>query len=88
MGNDDTAPLGAADTEPTPTPEPPKRGRGRPRKEPATPKAAAGHVIAPGKAITTIRGILAEGAAISAADLSGGADAFEALIKGGYVVPG
>jgi hypothetical protein len=88
MADVDEAPKGAADSEPSAKvaeAAPPKRGRGRPRKDAAK---AASYVIAPGKAITTIRGILAEGAPITAADLSGGQDAFDALVKGGYVIAG
>lgn len=41
--------------------------------------------VAKGKALTSMRGILGEGEGISADDLTGGADALEALVEAGHV---
>ncbi len=47
-------------------------------------KESGFHVIA-GKAITTKRGILADGDEIKAEDLAGGKESLEAFVKSGYV---
>lgn len=44
------------------------------------------YVLLPGKALTTRRGILGEGAEISPADLVGGIDAIQRFIDSGYIV--
>ena len=43
--------------------------------------------IASGKAITSKRGLLSDGAEVKAGDLAGGKDALDALVKTGHVVP-
>ncbi len=51
----------------------------------AEPAKAFPFSVAAGKAITTKRGILAEGEEIAEVDLSGGKDSLEALVKSGHV---
>lgn len=44
--------------------------------------------VAPGKAITSKRGILSDGAEIKADDLAGGKESLDAFVKSGHVVKG
>lgn len=52
----------------------------------ATADVTAGYTVAAGKAITTKRGILADGAKIEERDLAGGDDAIAAFVKSGHIV--
>ena len=54
---------------------------------PAATKAPSFYVC-DGKAVTSKRGILSDGAEIKADDLAGGAEALNAFIKSGHVVKG
>ena len=48
--------------------------------------AKAPYAVAKGKAVTSRRGILSDGAAVAARDLAGGDAALKALVKSGHVV--
>lgn len=56
------------------------------RKTTKSAEAANGHRVAEGVAITSKRGMLRAGASITAADLSGGQKALDALIKQSKVI--
>ena len=47
---------------------------------------SASYTVAPGKALTSRRGILAEGAEIAAGDLPGGQTAIDAFVESGHIV--
>lgn len=80
---------------------PVKRKRGRPPKsaqprgaetaqpvaaEPEPAKAKVAHyVIAKGKALTSLRGLLGEGEKVAAKDFHGGQDAIKRLLDGGHL---
>jgi hypothetical protein len=49
------------------------------------PQRVERHRVAKGKAVTCLRGLLAEGVDIKAADLAGGAKALASLVERGYV---
>lgn len=49
------------------------------------PQRVERHRVAKGKAVTCLRGLLAEGVDIKAADLAGGAEALASLVERGYV---
>jgi hypothetical protein len=60
-----------------------------PPETPPAPPKAKGYVIAKGKAITSLRGILSiEDGVVSAKDFNGGDETFQRLIKNGAVVKG
>ncbi len=44
------------------------------------------YTVAKGKSITSKRGILADGAGVTAKDLAGGEEALETLVDAGYVI--
>ena len=66
----------------------PKRPRGRPRKTAAVAPKPKGYVVAPGKAITTPRGMKVAGDVVELVDITGGQDSFDALVEAGVLVPG
>lgn len=72
----------AADSEPAADPEPPAA-------EPATvaePAEGFAYTVADGKAITTKRGVLSEGAGVNVDDLAGGKGAASSLADAGLLV--
>lgn len=56
-----------------------------PDPEPEPEPEETGPVVAKGRSVTTKRGILGEGKAISAKDLSGGQNSLDKLVKSGAV---
>ena len=57
-----------------------------PKPEQAIKESEPGHCVAPGKSITSKRGIKTEGDTVSAEYFSGGQETFDDLIERGFVV--
>jgi len=62
-----------------------KNAADKENETPQTTSSQEAFVVCQGKALTSARGILSDGASISAKDLAGGDEAFKAFIKGGYI---
>lgn len=78
-------PAPEADPEPAPvaaTEEPPAPASPAPKETPGEPV----HKVAPGKALTSLRGILGPGTVVFARDFAGGEPNLEELVTKGHVV--